>query len=48
MILGVDVSGGNANQNNVLEHITNVPILAAISMVILAPILELLRLIWQV
>ena len=37
---GVDITGGNANQENVVSLISEVPILSFISMVILAPILE--------
>ena len=40
LALGVNPSGGNANQNIVLEMIDNAPVLSFISMVIFAPILE--------
>ena len=39
-VLGVSAAGGNANQVNVVELIMGSPVLAFISMIILAPILE--------
>ena len=40
LIAGVDIAGGNANQNNVIELIQNNKLLSFFSMVIMAPILE--------
>lgn len=40
LLSGIDVSGGNANQSNVLEYINNAPVLSLVSMVILAPLVE--------
>ena len=38
--MGVDASGGNANQSNVLELVYSTPILSFFSMIIVAPMLE--------
>lgn len=40
LVIGIDISGGNANQSNVLTFINESPLLSVISMIILAPVLE--------